>query len=108
MGMTCTICFCDTHEEPDFSNLVGIEDRGSTIAKLCVEWKCADCLNDLDRAAIEQGHAPPSGAWSLVEEELNDCLADIQEGGSFERHKDRIAMLQNLLACRPSSEKTPS
>jgi hypothetical protein len=103
--MTCTRCFCDTGAEPDFSDLL-VKDGGAlAVAELCKHWKCDDCLNDLDREAIDRGEAPPSGAWSLVEEELNDCFADIQEGGSYEQHKDRIHMLQNLLACRPKGEQ---
>lgn len=94
-GMTCTRCFTPTASEPDTSGM-SVE----AVIAICQGWLCDDCLNELDLAAIDEGKPPPSGAWGLVERELNDCLADIQEGGSYERHKERIDMLQGLLAER--------
>lgn len=55
MGMTCTVCFKQTGQEPDFSGL-GVE----AITELCKNWRCDDCLDDLDREAVERGEHPPT------------------------------------------------
>jgi hypothetical protein len=66
-GMTCTNCFRQTGMEPDFSGL-----NADAITDLCKNWRCVDCLDELDREAVERGEHPPTQphAWDDLFAEL--------------------------------------
>lgn len=54
-GMICTVCFRQTNIDPDLSGLPAI-----AVIDLCKHWRCDDCLDELDREAMDRGEHPPT------------------------------------------------